>query len=119
VLVIEDEIKLAALIRKALIEQGMPADVASDGEDALRMALATPYDVLLLDINLPGIDGFEVVRRLRTEGVDTPILMLSAGDGVDERSAGIDARAGDFLAKPFDFTELFARVRAVARFEPV
>lgn len=80
-LVIEDELKLATLIGKALNEQGMPADLASNGEDALQMATASSYDVLLLDVNLPGIDGFEVCRRLRAKGVDTPILMLTPVTG--------------------------------------
>jgi two-component system OmpR family response regulator len=118
VLIIEDELKLAALIGKALNEQGMPADFASNGEDALQMALASSYDVLLLDVNLPGIDGFEVCRRLRAQGVGTPILMLTAGDRIDERGAGIGGGADDYMAKPFDFNVLFARVRGLARREP-
>jgi two-component system, OmpR family, response regulator len=118
VLVVEDEVKLAALIRKALREQGMLADVAIKGEDALWMASATAYDVLVLDVNLPGIDGFETVRRLRGEEVRTPILMLTARDGVDDRITGLDTGADDYLVKPFDFGELFARVRALARRGP-
>lgn len=117
-LVIEDELELATLIGKALNEQGMPADLASNGEDALQMATASSYDVLLLDVNLPGIDGFEVCRRLRAKGVDTPILMLTAGDRIDERGTDIDGCADDYMAKPFDFNELFARVRGLARREP-
>jgi DNA-binding response OmpR family regulator len=117
VLVIEDELKLAALIRKALNEQGMTADFARGDEDALQMATASPYDVVLLDVNLPGIDGFGVCRRLRAQGVDTPILMLTAGDRIDELSADIDACADDYMAKPFDLNELFARVRGLARRE--
>ena len=85
VLVVEDEIKLASLIRKALAEQGMLADVAHRGEDALWMAEATAYDVLLLDVNLPGIDGFDIRHRLRIAGVRTPIVRLTARDGIDER----------------------------------
>ena len=118
VLVVEDEVKLAALIRKALREQGMLADVAIKGEDAVWMAGATPYDVMVLDINLPGIDGFETCRRLRDDGVRTPILMLTARDGVDDRIAGLDTGADDYLGKPFDYGELFARVRALARRGP-
>ena len=118
VLVIEDEVKLASLIRKALREQGMLADVAISGEDALWMAAATPYDVLVLDVNLPGIDGFEVCDRLRVDGVRTPILMLTARDGVDDRITGLDTGADDYVVKPFDFHELFARVRALARRGP-
>jgi two-component system OmpR family response regulator len=118
VLVVEDEVKLAALIRKALREQGMLADVAINGEDALWMAGATSYDALVLDVNLPGIDGFEVCHRLRTDGVRTPILMLTARDGVDDRITGLDTGADDYVVKPFDFNELFARVRALARRGP-
>ena len=119
VLVVEDEVKLAALIRKALREQGMLADVAVKGEDALWMAGASPYDVIVLDVNLPGIDGFETCRRLRAGGVRTPILMLTARDAVDDRVTGLDTGADDYLVKPFDFTELFARVRALARRGPI
>ena len=118
VLVVEDEVKLASLIRKALREQTMLADVAISGEDALWMAAATPYDVLVLDVNLPGIDGFEVCHRLRVDGVRTPILMLTARDGVDDRITGLDTGADDYMVKPFDFNELFARVRALARRGP-
>jgi two-component system, OmpR family, response regulator len=119
VLVVEDEIKLASLIRKALHEQGMLADVAITGEDALWMAGATPYDVVVLDVNLPGIDGFEACHRLRVDGVRTPILMLTARDGIDDRIRGLDTGADDYMVKPFDFNELFARIRALARRGPV
>jgi two-component system OmpR family response regulator len=119
VLVVEDEVKLAALIRKALRENGMIADVAIKGEDALWMAGATAYDVLVLDINLPGIDGFETCRQLRGQGVRTPILMLTARDALDDRIAGLDTGADDYLVKPFDYGELFARIRALGRRGPV
>ncbi len=119
VLVVEDEIKLASLIRKALREDGLLADVAVKGEDALWMAAATPYDVIVLDINLPGIDGFETCRRLREDGVRTPILMLTARDAVDDRITGLDTGADDYVVKPFDFGELLARIRALARRGPV
>jgi two-component system OmpR family response regulator len=119
VLVVEDEVKLAALIRRALREQGMLADVAITGEDALWMAGASPYDVVVLDVNLPGIDGFEVCRRLRADRVQTPILMLTARDAVDDRITGLDTGADDYVVKPFDVNELFARVRALARRGPV
>ena len=119
VLVVEDEVKLASLIRKALREQGMLADVAIKGEDALWMAASSPYDVIVLDVNLPGIDGFETCRLLRGDGVRTPILMLTARDTVDDRVAGLDTGADDYVVKPFDFVELFARVRALARRGPV
>src|SRR3979409_2505677 len=119
VLIVEDEVKLASLIRKALREQGMLADVAINGEDALWMAAANPYDVLVLDVNLPGIDGFEVCHRLRVGRVRTPILMLTARDGVDDRITGLDTGADDYVVKPFDVNELFAPVGALARRGPV
>jgi two-component system OmpR family response regulator len=105
-------------VRKALREQGMLADVAIKGEDALWMVAATPYEVVVLDVNLPGIDGFETLERLRDAGVRTPILMLTARDGVEDRITGLDTGADDYLVKPFDFGELFARVRALARRGP-
>jgi two-component system, OmpR family, response regulator len=92
--------------------------VAIKGEDALWMAAATAYDVLVLDLMLPGIDGFETCRRLRGDGVQTPILMLTARDAVDDRIAGLDTGADDYLVKPFDFGELLARLRALARRGP-
>jgi two-component system OmpR family response regulator len=118
VLIVEDEVKLASLIRKGLREEGLLADVAIKGEDALWMAGASPYDVIVLDLMLPGIDGFETCRRLRSDGVHTPILMLTARDAVEDRIAGLDTGADDYLAKPFDFGELLARLRALARRGP-
>jgi two-component system OmpR family response regulator len=119
VLVVEDEVKLASLIRKGLKEDGLLADVAVKGEDALWMSAASPYDVVVLDINLPGIDGFETCRRLRAAGVRTPILMLTARDGVGDRITGLDTGADDYLVKPFNFGELLARIRALSRRGPV
>jgi two-component system, OmpR family, response regulator len=119
VLVVEDEVKLAALIRKALREQGILADVAITGEDALWMAASRPYDVLMIDVNLPGIDGFETVRALRDRAVRTPIMMLTARVAYDDRVEGLDTGADDYLVKPFDYGELFARLRALARRGPV
>ena len=119
VLVVEDEVKLASLIRKALKEDGLLADVAIRGEDALWMATSSPYDVVVLDVNLPGIDGFETCRRLRAQGVRTPILMLTARDAVEDRITGLDTGADDYMLKPFDFGELFARIRALSRRGPV
>lgn len=118
VLVVEDEVRLAKLIREGLMADGLLADVAIRGEDALWMAASTAYDVICLDVNLPGIDGFETCRRLRADGVATPMLMLTARDGVDDRIAGLDTGADDYLVKPFDFGELLARVRALARRRP-
>jgi two-component system, OmpR family, response regulator len=115
VLVVEDGIKMAGLIRRGLREEGLAADVAIKGEDALWMAGATEYDVIVLDVMLPGIDGFETCRRLRADGVWAPVLMLTARDAVEDRVAGLDTGADDYLTKPFSFVELLARLRALAR----
>jgi two-component system OmpR family response regulator len=115
VLVVEDEIKMASLIRRGLREEGLAADVAINGEDALWMAQAAEYDAIVLDVMLPGIDGFETCRRLRQAGVWAPVLMLTARDAVDDRVAGLDGGADDYLTKPFSFAELVARLRALSR----
>ena len=119
VLIVEDDVKLAGLIQRALREQAALADVAHEGEDALWMADATLYDVIVLDVNLPGIDGFETCRRLRASQVPTPILMLTARASVTDRVNGLDTGADDYLVKPFDVTELLARIRALDRRGPV
>jgi two-component system, OmpR family, response regulator len=119
VLIVEDDDKLAGLIQRALREQGTLADTAHDGEDALWMADATPYDVIVLDINLPGISGFETCHQLRASQVRAPILMLTARAAVDDRVTGLDTGADDYLTKPFDITEMLARIRALARRGPV
>jgi len=118
VLLVEDEARLAALLRRGLTEEGLLADVAATGEDAVWMAQATAYDALVLDVNLPGIDGFEACRRLRDRQVRTPVLMLTARDAVEDRITGLDTGADDYLVKPFDFGELLARLRALARRGP-
>jgi two-component system OmpR family response regulator len=115
ILVVEDELKMAALLQRGLREEGMAADVAHRGEDALWMASATAYDGIVLDVMLPGIDGFETCRRLRADGVWAPVLMLTARDAVEDRIAGLDGGADDYLVKPFSFAELLARLRALAR----
>jgi two-component system OmpR family response regulator len=117
-LVVEDEPKLAALVARGLREEGYAVDVAERGEDALWMAHAAPYDAILLDVMLPGADGFDVCRRLRSEEVWSPILMLTARDAVGDRVTGLDAGADDYLPKPFAFDELVARVRALVRRAP-
>lgn len=119
ILVIEDELPLAELIQTGLRSEGLLADTADRGEDALWMAAASPYDVICLDVNLPGIDGFETCRKLRDQGVDVPILMLTARDAVGDRITGLETGADDYLVKPFDFGELVARLRALARRPPV
>ena len=119
ILVVEDEKKMAALIRRGLREEGFSVDVADRGEDALWRASATDYDAIVLDVMLPGIDGFETCRRLRGDGVWAPVLMLTARDAVEDRVAGLDGGADDYLVKPFSFAELLARLRALARRSPV
>ena len=119
VLIVEDEVKMAALLQRGLREDGVAADVAELGEDAVWMAAATEYDAIVLDLMLPGIDGFAVCRRLRADGVRSPVLMLTARDAVDDRVRGLDTGADDYLTKPFSFAELGARLRALARRGPV
>src|SRR6476646_7901341 len=115
VLIVEDEPKMAALVARALREEGHAADTAGLGEDALWMAEAAPYDAIVLDVMLPGLDGVEVLRRLRAQAVWTPVLLLTARDAVGDRVGGLDAGADDYLTKPFVFSELLARLRAIAR----
>jgi two-component system OmpR family response regulator len=115
VLVVEDDVKMAGLLRRGLGDEGGVVDVASSGEDGLWMAAATPYDAVILDVMLPGIDGFETCRRLREQGVWTPVLVLTARDAVGDRVAGLDGGADDYLVKPFSFAELSARLRALVR----
>jgi two-component system OmpR family response regulator len=118
VLVVEDDVKMASLLRRGLLEEGLAADVARTGDDALWMAEATDYDAIVLDVMLPGADGFDVCRRLRESGRWSPVLMLTARDAVEDRVAGLDAGADDYLTKPFSFAELLARLRALARRAP-
>ena len=115
VLVIEDEEKIALLIRKGLERRGLAVDLTDNGEEALWRAASTAYDAIVLDVMLPGIDGFEVCRRLRAEEVWTPILMLTARDALVDRVEGLDVGADDYLTKPFAFAELEARLRALVR----
>jgi two-component system OmpR family response regulator len=115
VLVVEDDVKMAALLRRGLGHDGLAVDVAGSGEDALWMATSRPYDAVVLDVMLPGIDGFEVCRRLRAEGMWAPVLLLTARDAVQDRVAGLDGGADDYLVKPFSFAELSARLRALVR----
>jgi two-component system, OmpR family, response regulator len=119
VLVVEDEVKMAALLRRGLSEEGMAVDVTTSGEDAIPRAGATAYDAIVLDVMLPGIDGFETCRRLRDGGIWAPVLMLTARDAVTDRVAGLDGGADDYLTKPFSFSELLARLRALSRRGPV
>lgn len=118
VLIVEDQAKLADLLRSKFQKHGLVVDVTDRGEDALWMAGSTRFDVLILDLMLPGIDGFETCRRLRADGVRCPILLLTARDGIGDRVTGLNEGADDYLIKPFSFEELLARVRALARRPP-
>ena len=115
ILVVEDEPKMGELIRRVLVSERHVADIAPDGVGALALAAGEPYDVIVLDRMLPDMDGVEVLRLLRARGVATPVLMLTALDAVEHRVAGLDAGADDYLAKPFAFAELLARLRALGR----
>jgi DNA-binding response OmpR family regulator len=115
VLVVEDERRIAAYVKRGLEEEGFAVDVSHDGREALGWATATPFDLIVLDILLPGLDGVTVCRELRKRDVLTPVLMLTARDTVDDRVAGLNAGADDYLVKPFALKELLARLRALAR----
>jgi len=117
-LVVEDAARLREILLRRLREEGYAADGAATGEEALSRALVTDYDALLLDLRLPDTDGFEVCRRLRAAGRWVPILMLTARDALDDRVTGLDLGADDYLTKPFEFPELFARLRALVRRGP-
>jgi len=119
VLVVEDEPKLRAAIRRGLSEDGLICDVAERGEDALWMAGSSAYDAIVLDVMLPGIDGFETCRRLRADEVWAPVLFLTARDAVDDRITGLDLGGDDYVTKPFSLAELSARLRALARRGPI
>ena len=114
-LVIEDEVKLAQYLHKGLTESGHVVDVAHDGIDGRRLATGGEYDVVLLDLMLPGVDGFGVLSSLRSSGKRTPVLMLTARDKVEDRVRGLEQGADDYLVKPFAFSELLARIGALAR----
>jgi two-component system OmpR family response regulator len=119
ILVVEDDVAMAAALNRALHTAGVVADIVGLGDDALWMAQAAPYDVIVLDVMLPDVDGFEVCRQLRLAGVWTPIIMVTARDAVADRIRGLDAGADDYLTKPFSLGELLARLRALARREVV
>jgi two-component system, OmpR family, response regulator len=118
ILLVEDDVKMASLLRRGMVEEGLSADIARTGDEALWMAEATEYDAIVLDVMLPGVNGFEVCRRLRESGTWSPVLMLTARDAVLDRITGLDAGADDYLTKPFSFAELLARLRALARRAP-
>ncbi len=118
VLVVEDEAKMGRLLKRGLGEEGHAADLAPSGEEALWMASARRYDAIVLDVMLPGLDGFATCRELRSRGVWTPVLLLTARDAVADRIEGLDTGADDYLVKPFSFAELLARLRALVRRAP-
>ena len=115
ILVVEDELKMAQLLRRGLARHGHAVDVVAAGEDALTHAAAVDYEAIVLDVALPGMDGLATCRAMRDDGVWSPVLMLTARDGVFDRVAGLDAGADDYLVKPFAFAELLARLRALRR----
>jgi DNA-binding response OmpR family regulator len=115
ILIVEDDHRLAASLQRSLVEARMAVDVVHDGEEAVAAGLATSYDAIVLDVMLPMLDGLEVTRRLRDRRVESPILMLTARDSVDDRVAGLEAGADDYLVKPFALREVVARLRALTR----
>jgi len=115
ILLVEDEARVAGFIARGLREQAYAVDRAADGEEAVYLAAVNDYDLIVLDVMLPKKDGYAVCRELRAAGLRAPILMLTARDAVDDRVAGLDAGADDYLVKPFDFKELLARLRALLR----
>lgn len=115
ILVVEDEPKLASFVKKGLEEQSCEVDVAFDGQIGRNMALSSTYDVIVLDVNVPKMNGFDLAQSLRTEQIKTPILMLTAMGSLDDKVAGFEAGADDYLVKPFEFRELLARLRALSK----
>jgi two-component system OmpR family response regulator len=119
VLVVEDDARMAAAVRRGLRYEGLVVDIAAGGEEALHMVRATDYDALVLDVMMPGLDGFETCRRLRADGIWVPVLMLTARHAVEDRVRGLDSGADDYLTKPFSLAELMARLRALTRRGPL
>lgn len=118
ILIIEDEAKTAAYLQKGLSEEGFVADTAPTGDEGMRLAQGNPYDLIILDVMLPGRDGWSIMENLRKEGSQTPVLFLTARDTVQDRVRGLELGADDYLVKPFAFSELLARVRSVLRRGP-
>ncbi|HEY7927600.1 MAG TPA: response regulator transcription factor [Candidatus Dormibacteraeota bacterium] len=115
VLIVEDDARLARTLKRGLTEAGIGVDIATDGPTALASARSTPFDVVVLDVMLPGMDGFDVCRELRRDSIKVPILMLTGRDSIDDRIKGLSAGADDYVVKPFAFAELLARIRALTR----
>ena len=118
ILLVEDEQRLARLCKRVLEDEGHVVDLAATGEEALSLGVAEGFDAIVLDIMLPDMDGFSVCKRLRRQGVQTPVLMLTARGALEDRVEGLDAGADDYLTKPFEFAELLARIRALTRRAP-
>lgn len=119
ILLVEDDVGITMFIQQGLTEAGYATDVAANGREGIEYALAADYDLILLDVMLPLLDGINVLRTLRQQGFQTPVLLLTALDTVQDRVLGLDAGADDYLIKPFDFTELLARMRALLRRPPL
>ena len=119
VLIVEDEPKMAALIRRGMRAEGINADVVTRGEEAVVQAGSSAYDAIVLDVMLPGMDGYDACKALREQGTWSPVLMLTARDAIEDRVRGLDGGADDYLTKPFSFAELMARLRSLARRGPV
>ncbi|MDZ7695773.1 MAG: response regulator transcription factor [Deltaproteobacteria bacterium] len=115
ILVVEDDQKIASFVSKGLKEAGFAVDVAPDGVDGLHLGLSEPYDVLVVDLMLPGLDGLSLIERLRKKGIQTPVLILSAKRRVDDRIKGLQTGGDDYMTKPFSFSELLARIQALIR----
>ncbi len=115
ILIIEDDEVLANTLKEGLSEEGYAVDVAYSGDDGLYMAETMPYDVILLDLMLPEIDGFTILKRLRDKAIEVPVLILTARDSIDDKVEGLDRGADDYITKPFEFSELLARIRALIR----
>ncbi|MBW2599492.1 MAG: response regulator transcription factor [Deltaproteobacteria bacterium] len=115
ILVVEDDEKIASFISKGLKEAGYTVDVASDGVDGLHLGVTEPYDAAVIDIMLPGLDGLSLIERLRTKGIKTPVIILSAKRSVDDRINGLEKGGDDYMTKPFSFSELLARIQALIR----
>src|SRR5579863_5389834 len=115
ILIVEDEIKLAHAMKRALQLQKYAVDVVNNGKDGLDFAIGEDLNLIILDVMLPGMDGIEICKRIRTEGIHTPILMLTARGQISDKVTGLDVGADDYMVKPFSFEELFARIRALVR----
>jgi two-component system copper resistance phosphate regulon response regulator CusR len=118
-LIIEDDVKTASFLRKGLMENGFTVDVANHGDEGLNLALTKEYDLIVLDVMLPGVDGWQIIKKIREARKETPVIFLTARDAVQDRIKGLESGADDYLVKPFAFTELLARIRIILRRGPL